>query len=125
MNPLKLLSNIQHDNRYMQLIIFISYAVLVTSLSLKPHVDLGELPYNDKLAHGFSYALFTFLGWRTTKAMRTFTLLTIGIFVYSGLIELLQSYTGRTMSFGDLMANGVGIMAIYFILRQRSSSTTE
>jgi hypothetical protein len=125
MNLLKFLSNIQRDNHYIPLIIFISYAVLVTGLSLKPHINLGELPYNDKLAHGISYTLFTFLGWRTTKTASTLTRLTIGIFIYSGLIEILQSYTGRTMSFWYLAANGTGIITSYFILRQRSSSTTE
>ncbi len=124
MNQLKHLINIYTHNKTLNTVIFIVYTVLITSLSLKPHIDLGEVPYNDKIAHIISYGIFTLLGWRITQKAPTFTIVSVGIFIYSGLIEVAQSFTGRDMSALDLLANAIGITVTYFIIRQQSLPTT-
>lgn len=123
MNPLKRLYNFQINNRLFNLWLLASYTVLITALSLKPHIDMGEIPYNDKLAHYLTYVIFTLLAWRITQSTRPFLRLSVGIFIYSGLIEIAQSYTGRIMSAMDLLANGAGITSMVFIFLRGSFST--
>ena len=36
--------------------------------------------------------------------------LTLGIIIYGGLIEIAQSFTGRTMSLYDVVANTIGAL---------------
>jgi VanZ family protein len=123
MKQLKQLLNYQRYNTSLNGSILVTYVLALTYLSLKPHIDLGEIPYNDKLAHILGYGLFTLLGWRITRNLIQFIILTLCIFFYSGLIEIAQSYTGRTMSLLDLFANGTGIAISFFILYQESYST--
>lgn len=83
--------------------------LLVSVVSLKPHISTGGFTYNDKLAHLFCYFIFTLLAWRITQKNSTFIFVCIGLFFYSWIIEYLQNFTGRFMSFQDLLANGTGI----------------
>lgn len=94
------------------------YALAITSLSLKTHVEItDDIYYNDKVAHILGYALFTLLAARISPSLRHLGIACILLFLYSGLIEILQSFTGRSMSILDLVANGVGITAMFLIVR--------
>lgn len=99
---------------------------MITVLSLRPHIDTGNLPYNDKVAHFLVYFLFAFLAWRVTSWNKRFIALSVTIIIYSGLIEVAQQYTGHMMSFYDLVANTLGVItavvALYF-LEKRVSNT--
>jgi|GEM_PF-7007312 len=101
--------------------IFIAYGLLITGLSLKPTVDVGDLPYHDKVAHLLAYAGFTFLAWRMAGWRLLVTYYAVGFIIYSGLIEFTQQFTGRSMSFYDLVANTLGvtlsITVLYFFER--------
>ncbi|ODS22743.1 hypothetical protein AB835_12450 [Candidatus Endobugula sertula] len=106
--------NINH--RFINTSIFIGYSLLITLLSLKPHVPIENIPYNDKGAHLIAYAVFTLLAWRINSWSPLFNHMVIGIIMYGGLIEVLQSYTGRMMSLYDLLANITGVTLCIIVL---------
>ena len=107
------------------IVFFVMYTAIITTLSLLPSENIGNPSYNDKLAHCAAYCVFTVLAYRIKLPFKGFISLTIGIFIYSGLIEVAQSYTGRTMSLADLIANGLGIIigliGIYSLYRYRTT----
>jgi hypothetical protein len=129
MNPPKrLLSTLLHYQRYNAIInygLFITYAITVTALSLKPTVDIQDIPYNDKVAHCLSYALFTFFAWRLSKSRATFTFNALLVFTYSVLIEFIQPLTGRMLSGWDMVANGFGVTLMVLALYRVSFPTTK
>jgi len=112
------------QNKMLNTALFLLYGITITALSLRPHIDMGDAPYNDKVAHAVAYGVFTFLAWRLTQSLsgaarqkiKQFLWLALGIFIYSGLIEIAQSYTGRTMSLYDLIANGTGVLLCIIVL---------
>jgi VanZ family protein len=90
-------------------LVLIFYAVLVAFLSLSPGSG-SSAEHWDKVVHLITYAVFAGLGYRVIKEGRGYLFLCLGIIVYSGLIEVAQSYMpGRVMSGYDLLANAVGV----------------
>lgn len=63
----------------------------------------------DKTNHLFGFATLAFLGQRAFPG-RTVPVL-CGLLAYGGLIEILQSFTpDRFAEFGDLVADGIGLL---------------
>ncbi len=116
MNLLRRLYSFQQENTVLNYAVFILFLLIVTTLSLKPEVNTGSVPYNDKVAHFLTYAILTLLAARVSPTYRRFTIYAVLVFFYSGVIEILQSYTGRMMSSLDLLANGAGVMAMFIML---------
>ena len=96
--------------------VFFAYGLGIAILSLKPHIDMGDIPYNDKVAHFITYALFTLLAWLIKQSHRHFLYLAIGIIIYGGFIEIAQHFTGRTLSFYDFVANSGGVVVCSLLL---------
>jgi VanZ family protein len=96
--------------------LLVTYVIAVTALSLKPTVDIQSIPYNDKLAHCLTYALFTFFVWRLSHSHFRFLLYALLVFTYSVLIEFIQPFTGRMLSGWDMVANGVGVIFMVLAL---------
>lgn len=89
---------------------FIGYGALVAMASLRP-ADGVSLEHSDKLLHLVTYAVFAALGAIITLKPRPFLILCLLIVVYSGLMEWGQSFVpGRVMSWGDMIANALGIL---------------
>lgn len=123
MNLLKHLRNFQRYNKSLNISLFAIYTMGITVLSLSPHTQVSMvLSYQDKIHHIIGYALFTFFAWRLTHTKKWFSRASIGIVLYGGLIEVLQSFTGRFMSSLDFVANGCGVALMFFILCQQSYS---
>lgn len=93
-----------------RLITLMAYAVIVGWLSLQPGGNSAIGSY-DKLAHFLTYAVFTVLAYRLGIGRFTFASFALVIVVYSGLLELGQSFIpGRMMSGLDLVANSAGVL---------------
>jgi VanZ family protein len=70
-----------------------------------------NIPHLDKFFHFVSYAIFAVLGYRVVKSNQGFLYICIGIVIFSGLIEIAQSFTpDRQMSAADLVANIFGVL---------------
>ena len=123
-HPLNVLIHYQRHNAIINYGLFITYAIAVTALSLKPTVDRQDIPYNDKVAHCLSYALFTFFAWRLSRSRATFTINALLVFAYSVLIEFIQPLTGRMLSGWDMVANGLGVTLMVLALYRVSFATT-
>jgi VanZ family protein len=88
---------------------FASYAVVVAIISLQPGDGSSIGPF-DKVAHFLTYGIFAVLALRLNLSGRRFMCVCIGIVVYSGLLEVAQSFVpGRAMSALDLLANTLGV----------------
>ena len=99
-------------------LVLIFYAVLVAFVSLSPGSG-ASTEHWDKVLHLITYAVFAALGYHAIKEGRGYLFLCLGIVVYSGLIELAQSYIpGRVMSGYDIVANAVGVAIGAGIMRQ-------
>ncbi len=126
MNLLKRLLNLQKHNRMLNYSIFITYAVGVTALSLSPHVHVSmAVSFQDKIHHILAYAIFTLLAWRIAATQAHVWYLAGGIAFYSAVIEVLQHFTGRTMSLLDIVANIIGIACVLWLTPRQSSTTNE
>jgi VanZ family protein len=110
------------------LFIFIAYGCLVIFVSLASLQSISEfsIPHMDKVVHLVTYAVFTVLGYRVIKNEPGFLYICIGIVVFSGLMEVAQSFTpARMMSPADLLANMTGVvLANVFIKRSVRRSST-
>jgi VanZ family protein len=99
-------------------VIFLAYTWLGTVMSLSPSTGPG-LPLWDKSMHCTFYAIFVLLGSQLVSKPRQFFLLSMGIFAYSGFMELGQYFVpGRSMSALDLLANGIGVSLGMLLARQ-------
>jgi hypothetical protein len=124
--PKHLLNTLIHYQRHNTLLnygLLITYAVAVTALSLKPTVDIQNIPYNDKVAHCLTYALFTFFVWRLSPSRATFLINALLVFTYSISIEFIQPLTGRMLSGWDMVANALGVILMTLALYRVSFST--
>jgi len=107
--------------------LFIAYGCLVTLLSLVslpfPDVAVGlSIPHLDKFMHFCVYFIFTLLAHKLAVSEQTFLYLCTGIALFSGLIEIAQSFTPiRMMSGADFLANMLGILLAYVLIGKRSS----
>lgn len=87
-----------------------AYSVLVAFVSLMPSTSISPVEHWDKGLHLITYALFAGLGYFIAREVRGYAVVCLGIVVYSGLLEVAQSYMpGRVMSGYDLLANAVGV----------------
>lgn len=76
-----------------------------------------SFPYQDKVQHIVIFFLLTFAGWPLfAKAMWR---LVIGLILYGGLIELLQSLltTTRMGDVVDWAADALGVLAFFYLSR--------
>jgi VanZ family protein len=103
-------------------LVLAAYALFVTAASLKPGGGSSFDPW-DKLLHFITYAIFAVLAYRVFRGQRRFALACVGIIVYGGLIELIQSWMpGRFMSGYDFLANTLGVVAGAFVITQLSDA---
>jgi len=124
MFSLKPLYQYQQKQPLLNRIVFIIYGLILLALSLKSGIEPEQyISHQDKVGHLLAYGIFTLLGARISSNIRIFTTLAIAIFLYSGVIELLQSFTGRSMSGLDLLANGIGVIIVFKLIHLQSYST--
>jgi VanZ family protein len=103
----------------MHTIVFIVYAGIVAVTSLSPGSDEG-IEHLDKVVHLLVYYIFAVFGYRMLANKQYYLYLCLGIIIYSGLIELGQSYIpGREMSVFDLLANIVGVVLGAVVMNRR------
>ena len=103
----------------MHTIVFIVYAGIVAVTSLSPGGNQG-VEHLDKVVHLLVYYIFAVLGYRMLANKRYYLYLCLGIVVYSGMIELGQSYIpGRDMSIYDLLANILGVTLGALVIKRR------
>ena len=103
----------------MHTIVFIVYAGIVAVASLYPGGDEG-IEHLDKVVHLLVYYIFAVFGYRMLANKQYYLYLCLGIIIYSGLIELGQSYIpGREMSVCDLLANIVGVVLGAVVMNRR------
>lgn len=81
---------------------------VITFLSLKPNGISTPVAGFDKIYHCLAYAGLAFpIAVARPKHWQWFVL---GFVIYSGVIELIQPFTGRQREFLDLIMNAVGLM---------------
>ena len=89
----------------------LGYALVVAYLSLSPN-DTVPVDSADKPAHFAAYALFAVLAFVAVGHGRALIYLSLAIALYSGLLEIAQSFVpGRVMSLADMGANLLGVLA--------------
>jgi VanZ family protein len=93
-----------------------------------PEIDLwSELFGTDKLVHALIYGVFTVLLYLPLRSWRIFGGLTAVSFAaaYGAAMEWLQfvSRTGRTYDTADMLANGLGALIGYLVIRFFVKST--
>ena len=92
-----------------KILLFVAHAWFVASMSLAPPGG-GGWPLWDKSMHCSVYAILVLLGSQLVRTREQFLLISVAIFVYSGLLEIGQHFVpGRYMSGLDLVANGLGV----------------
>ncbi len=74
-----------------------------------------SIPHVDKIGH---FGSFFVLAWLTHQAFKPkLSHLTVGLTLYAGLIEIVQSYLPyRSASWGDVLADLLGIAFFYLTL---------
>ena len=82
--------------------------LFITGLSLLPLPELPELPGKDKTGHLIAYAVCV-LPISVVKPKNLVWIL-LAIFVWSGILELIQPYVNRYGEWLDWVANGTGIL---------------
>jgi VanZ family protein len=79
----------------------------ISVASLSPVNSGGDPGSADKTMHVFAYALAILP--LATVSSRPRLGIALGVLIWSGAIELLQTLVGRSASFSDLMANAAGV----------------
>jgi VanZ family protein len=103
----------------MHTIVFFVYAGVVALTSLYPGSN-ESVEHLDKVVHLLVYYIFAVFGYRMLANKRHYLYICLGIIVYSGLIELGQSYIpGREMSALDLLANIAGVALGVIVMRRK------
>ena len=92
--------------------------MIITLLSLAPIQLSGSIgPVSvDKTYHVLAYFCLVFPLSLSRPSLTIWVAL--GVMVYSGLIELVQYLFGREPSWGDFIANGIGVIVGVAIARQ-------
>ncbi len=79
-------------------------------LGLRPTVHLPDIQRIDLGAHMAFNAILAWMAFHAFPKARPFGALFVGLLIYGGAIELLQSLTpNRVPSVGDFVANGTGL----------------
>jgi len=92
------------------IIVFLIYGLLVAFASLRVVIALPPGQW-DKLGHFLIYGVFSILGYFLVKTPRAYQWVCVSIILYSGLMEVAQSYVpGRVPSGYDLIANTLGVL---------------
>ncbi len=106
------------------LFIAIVSTLVVAVLSLMSMEGVPNLtyPYTDKFEHSFAYAFLSFfwlLSCQIRKIKTTFLILILCLVLFGVIIEVLQSNMSnhRTGDFLDVIANTIGILIGYFVLK--------
>lgn len=110
---LKLSRPLLHAARIADEILFSPALILVIWGELtpsEPHIlDLFG-PLNDKLLHFLAYFGLAAMAAAGFKTRKTVLLASLGLIVLGGVLEIVQGFTGRDMSFYDELANIVGVI---------------
>ena len=94
----------------LKIAVFAMYSLVVAFASLSSGTAVSVESW-DKLAHLLTYGLFAVLGFGLVTTSRAYLFVCLGIVLYSGLMELGQSFVpGRHMSAYDLVANVLGVL---------------
>ncbi|ENM5918737.1 hypothetical protein CW613_002876 [Vibrio mimicus] len=81
----------------------------VCYLSFSPSlVKVVDIPYIDKAEHSVVYLVLTLLG--CAGLSRRVWLVPVLLFGFGVVVEVVQDMIGREFSWGDMAANGVGIL---------------
>ena len=92
-------------------IAFIFYTVFIAGVSLIPSELSPDISFWDKGLHFIAYMIFAFLASGISGNKKTLVYLSLGIVIYSGILETVQSIIpGRMMSGRDLLANTLGVV---------------
>ncbi len=79
-------------------------------LGLRPNAGLPDIERIDLAAHMTFNAMMAWMAVHAFPTARPFGALFVGLLLYGGAIELLQSQTAtRVASFSDFIANGTGL----------------
>ena len=94
----------------------VAAAILVLSLIPDPPIELGWLANADKVQHWVAYLVLGFLVYLTIQHGEKRRLAIVGLSValctiYGGLIEVLQTFTGRSADAIDFFVNMFGASA--------------
>lgn len=101
---------------YSRLAAFIAAAVLYAAIlvgSLSTEIGPPALfPYSDKFIHMSAWAALTAVSVLALRSNRISLAIATFLLLSSGAVELTQAFVpGRSASYGDLLANAVGIVA--------------
>jgi VanZ family protein len=111
---LKLPRPLLHAARIADEILFFPALALVIWGELtgsEPHIlDLFG-PLNDKALHFLAYFGLATMAAAAVKGRKTVLLASLGLIVLGGVLEIVQGFTGRDMSFYDELANIAGVIA--------------
>ncbi len=97
--------------------------IAVGVVSLLPRETLPETGLWDKLEHAAAYAILCVAGVVSYPRKRARLALLIGLAMYGGALELLQSFVpGREASIADVIANTFGVVIGFAASRFRRNS---
>jgi len=83
-------------------------ALFILALSLLPNTTGAGGLQHDTIFHILAYAILTCAATLSRRKIRGYLLVLIAITVFSGMIEFIQPFFGRTGDLRDLVANIVG-----------------
>ena len=89
--------------------------VSITTLSLWPAAHLPSAPGSDKTHHFIAYAALIFP--TVIKKPKYYLIICIGLFTFSGLIELIQPYVNRYGEWLDMLANTGGLFCGWLLAK--------
>ncbi len=93
---------------------FITGLIAIAMVSVLPREVLPEAGISDKLGHFAAYGALALLGWLAFAEEIVRRRVMIALVLYGAVLEGLQSFIpGRFFSIGDMIANGLGVAAVY------------
>jgi VanZ family protein len=88
--------------------IAITIVILAASFAPAPEFNAGQ--GSDKIFHVIAYGLLSFFAVIQRRSCRSVLIIMITIILFSGAIEALQPFTGRSREITDLLANALGTL---------------
>lgn len=102
-------------------VIYYLALIVILGMALMPQAGEPGFPQADKVMHFLLFALLA-VGGRLTHQRTPAPYLAAGLLFYGGVMELMQGMTSwRTASGGDLLADGLGILAGLAAARLRNT----